>query len=1024
MSDLPSLLGSSLSPAARKEAEQSLVDFSLEPSFLLHLLGLVLNASQNKGVRLAGSVFFKNVIKKRWSEDAEEAPISQDDKNTIRNQLVPAMIALSSPADKALRAQIAESVSVVAEHDFPQKWPELIDQLVASLSTNDYAVSLGVLETAHSIFNRWRSAIRTDELYTVINYVLGRFVDPFVAFFRQTAAILLSDPDSTNTIAIAQSQAVLMSIFYDLTCQDLPPTLEDNHVEFFGSSDGTAPGWFLRFLAWDPPALQGDPEDTTPSVPSQVKTVIMEIAELYTNRFPELFTTASSIGPFVQAVWALVGDGKRPAVADDTLVAQALRFLSTAIRSGLFRDLFGSPETIKTLVNGVVVPNVELRDHETEQFEDDPLEYIRVDLAIPSASTGGSSEGTTRRHAAADVLRALVGAGSEAEATESVSTWVSEDLQAFKADPSANWKRKDRAIYLLTAIAARGSTSHQGVTSTNALVKVVDWFAENVLGDLEAAPGSVHPILQVDAIRYLYTFRNQLTKDQLNQVIPLLVGHLRADNYVCYSYAAITIERILFIKQGSRMLFAQADIHDVAYDILTALFDKIESGPTPEKVSENDYLMKCAMRVIITARQSFTPMYQAVLARLVRILEVVSRNPSNPNFDQYLFEGISALIRWLRLLLYRVVARFVVAGNPETLPHFEGVLHGVCTVILQQDIEQFVPYTFQLLSQLLELHPPSTPGLVTATPLPAGYRALLPLLLTPAPWSQKGSIPGLVRFIRASLARDAAEIVTAGQIGAVLAVAQQRLIPSRINDGWGFELLEGVVQNIPYAQLSPYFPAVVMSLLTRLQANKTDKFANLFVCFLLYTLAIRVDGVTPDYVVGVVEAAQAGLWANLFGNILLPEVAKIRSKDRKMAVVGLTRLLTQSALMRQASNVQLWPTTFTALVKLFRDPQALRQSSSTETDTDAAFTAIDLEEQNAGYQAAYSRLAASEVASPDQDPVRDIADAQGYVGQELVRVAQEEGDRGAEGVKALIERCEGEVVGPFLRGLAEGGYML
>jgi exportin-2 (importin alpha re-exporter) len=117
---------------------------------------------------------------------------------------------------------------------------------------------LGVLETAHSIFNRWRSAIRTDELYTVINYVLSRFVDPFVAFFRQTATTLLSDPDPRNAIAIAQSQAVLMSIFYDLTCQDLPPALEDNHVEFFGASDGTAPGWFLRFLEWDPPALQGD----------------------------------------------------------------------------------------------------------------------------------------------------------------------------------------------------------------------------------------------------------------------------------------------------------------------------------------------------------------------------------------------------------------------------------------------------------------------------------------------------------------------------------------------------------------------------------------------------------------------------------------------------------------------------------------------------------------------------------------------------------------------------------------------
>jgi hypothetical protein len=33
-------------------------------------------------------------------------------------------------------------------------------------------------------------------------------------------------------------------------------------------------------------------------------------------------------------------------------------------------------------------------------------------------------------------------------------------------------------------------------------------------------------------------------------------------------------------------------------------------------------------------------------------------------------------------------SRFVVAGNPETLAHFEGVLHNVCTVILQQDVER------------------------------------------------------------------------------------------------------------------------------------------------------------------------------------------------------------------------------------------------------------------------------------------------------------------------------------------------
>lgn len=57
----------------------------------------------------------------------DEYPISLPDKETLKPQLVPAMIALSGPNEKAIRAQIAESVSLIAELDFPERWPDLID---------------------------------------------------------------------------------------------------------------------------------------------------------------------------------------------------------------------------------------------------------------------------------------------------------------------------------------------------------------------------------------------------------------------------------------------------------------------------------------------------------------------------------------------------------------------------------------------------------------------------------------------------------------------------------------------------------------------------------------------------------------------------------------------------------------------------------------------------------------------------------------------------------------------------------
>ncbi|KAH9931314.1 armadillo-type protein [Fomitopsis serialis] len=958
MSDIPALLISSLNPATRKQAEQSLQALSVQQGFLSALLRIVLEPSQDRSVRLAGSVYLKNVVKTRW--DDEEQPVPDADKAALRNELIPAMIALSNASDKAMRAQVVESVSLIAKEDFPERWPDLVDILVSSLSPTNYDINIGVLETAHSIFRPWRAATRNNDLFTIINYVLSRFAKPFLELLLHTTTLLFTTPSPPNLATIAQSQVTLVDIFYDLTCQDLPPDFEDTHEKFFSSPDGL----FLQLLLWDPPQLRGEDDDTTPSLPSQIKTGVLEIAELHIKLYSEVMSGSNAVPAFVSSIWNMISGGKRQSVGDDGLVSQSLRFISTAIRIGHYKELFGSREIITNLVQGIVIPNVGLREHEIEQFEDDPLEYIRLDLAVPSLGGAGMSTDTlTRRQAAAEVLRALVSSGYESETTEIAGSWIGQGLQEYTANPAENWRAKDTAIYVMTAVATRGSTTQHGVTSTNTLVDVVQFFSDHVFQDLQAESGSAHPILQVDAIRFLHTFRHQLVKPQLLSVLPLLLRHLGSDNYVCYTYAAISVERILFIKQGTQLMFTQADIHELAPHLLDALLKKMESAGTPEKVAENDYLMKCAMRVIITARSTFTTGYERFLQRLVNILGAISKNPSNPLFDQFIFESISALMR------------FVVAANPSTLPTFEQALFGPFTIILQQDIDQYIPYVFQVLAQMLEFH---------TGDVPAEYRSLLPFLLTPAAWQQKGSIPGLVKLLKAFLSRDAKQMVATGQFTAVLAVIQQRLIPSKLNDVWGFELLQSVVQYIPPSDLKQYFRALMVTLLTRMQTSKTDKYVYLFVYFLAFTIAIPVEGLGPDYVISSVEEIQPQLWSQIVGNFVVPQAPKMPPKERKVVVVGLTKLLTQSALMLQEPSVQAWPATFTSLAKLFQEPQFLTKKD--EEDPDAGITAIDYEEQTAGYQAAYSRLAASETVAVD--PVAHVRDPREHLGQELAKLSQ------------------------------------
>ena len=121
----------------------------------------------------------------------------------------------------------------------------------------------------------------------------------------------------------------------------------------------------------------------------------------------------------------------------------------------------------------------------------------------------------------------------------------------------------------------------------------------------------------------------------------------------------------------------------------------------------------------------------------------------------------------------------------------------------------------------------------------------------------------------------------------------------------------------------------------------------------------------------------------------------------------------RSQVVRNNLTWNIRPPAFAALAKLFSEPQHLTKDK--DDDPDAGLTIIDYEEQTAGYQAAYSRLAASETTGPD--PVAWIRDPRDFLGQELVRVSQSNPQiKGALLADASLA--------PFLQALAAAGYSL
>lgn len=97
------------------------------------------------------------------------------------------------------------------------------------------------------------------------------------------------------------------------------------------------------------------------------------------------------------------------------------------------------------------------------------------------------------------------------------------------------------------------------------------------------------------------------------------------------------------------------------------------------------------------------------------------------------------------------------------------------------------------------------------------------------------------------------------------------------------------------------------------------------------------------------------------------------------------------------------PALLNLLVGLFKEPKAF----ATAEDAGTGVTDIDLEEQAAGYQAAYSKLATA--AAPLPDVVAYAGDVRSYVAGEVTRLFSAEPN-----VKTLVVQVDQAQIRPFL----------
>lgn len=937
LSQLSLYLMQTLSPDinVRKPAEKYLEKIESNEGFSTLLLQLIDCNEIDLTVRICGAIAFKNFIKRNWSQvdDSVVDKISQNDRNYVKKVIIDLM--LKSP--EQIQRQLSDSVSIIGREDFPDKWPNLLEDMVSRMNSSaiqiDFNTINGVLQTAHSLFKRYRHEFRSDELWTEIKIVITKFAKPFTDLFVWTVDLAKTHSNNPQNLKIIFSSLVLCAkIFYSLNSQDLPEFFEDNMNVWMKH--------FLDLLSFDNKLLQTDEEEA--GLLEQLKSQICDNIGMYAEKYNEEFVPY--LGGFVESVWnLLVNTGPQPKY--DLLVSNAIHFLSIVANRSQNQHLFQAENVLDSISSKIIVPNMEFRVSDEELFEDNPEEYIRRDIE--------GSDIDTRRRAACDLVKSL-SRYFEKEMTNVFSQYIQAMLTKYAANPLQNWKSKDAAIYLVTSMAVKGGTARLGTTDTSELVNIIDFFTNFVRPDLEQSTDlNVLPVLRADALKYIMTFRNQLPlKEVVIPSLPLIVRHMSANSIVVHTYASHTLEKLLTMRdpiQPNLPAIKVQDLNLLIGPMLRGLFGILSiPGST-----ENEYAMKAIMRSFSLLQENVLEYFPEFLPKLTDKLQEVTKNPSKPHFNHYLFETLSLSIR------------IACQKDRSFVTNFESVLFPIFDVILDKDVQEFMPYVFQIISLFLEVYEKDS--------IPKHYMQLFHHLLAPILFERPANIAPLVRLLQAFIEKGSQQITATGELSPLLGVFQ-KLLASKTNDNQGFYILQSLIEFTDTNALAPYMKQIFLLLFTRLTSSKTTKFVKSLLVF--FSLFVYKYG--AQSLVDAIDSLQPKMFGMVLQNLFIPEVQRVSGNiEKKILAVGMTKILCELDSTITGEYSQLWAPLLQALVALFELP---------EDDTipeDEHFIEI---EDTPGYQATYSQLVFA--GKKERDPLAGvITDPRLYLAQSLGKLS-------------------------------------
>ena len=905
-----------LRQAAEKELRETQKLVQSQCGLLSLLLNIACGTQQQipDDVRQQAGIVLKNTIKASWNAQMAEYAIQEREKAQVRDHLLSAM--LHSPS--YLREIMAECVCLVCNTDFPKQWPSLLPGIVHYLNPQStMSIISSALAVAHRVFFRYKEESElTEQLKDELLEINGVFTLPLLhtmQYLVQQISSGRATAEQTKELIIALTNAC--SCYADLTALDMGQEHEDNMNDFMS---------VLSFaLRYRNGALMGNEYNPGPVI--SLQSVAIECAIVHLEQYDEEF--APYVSTFTGDIWNLVRipESSRPAF-DDILIT-ALEYLGCIARSSHHGLL---TTEIAMLCETTIVPALQLRDDvEIEMFEDEPQQYIEREIE--------GSDVHTRRRASSELIRALL-FRFEAQVSPILQNYCMQML-------GGDWKSRDAAIYLITAMAVKGGSAAQrsgAQMELNPNVPIGDFYTSAIVPEIQTTdiPRNSHAILKADAIRFVATFRQFLDVQQYSTLIGQLAAWISHSHVVVHTYAAHAIEKVLQLKDNGQLRVSTQSFAQHAEAVLANLCQKLVSTQRP-----NEYMMRCLMVVLKLHPQAVEPLVGPVVNSLAQILDVQKKNPSNPIFNHCMWECLSYAIKLA----------------PQHVTAIESILWTHLMYVLAEDVTAFLPYALQLIAQLLDGR--AKAGEKDHT----DYLSLYPHLVSPQMFEMKGTIPaitGLVTVFNRHCSKQLEAID--GMTTKTLAV-YQNLLSLKQFDHEGFNVLAAMVMHSTPAVIDQFMTTALQLIFNRQQQSPTPKFTRCEV----YMFAVITCHRGPDYFIGLVESIQNNLSGMLLEKVWLPNASVLHGDlERKQTVVALTRLVTENSVV--ANNTKVASLTLQTILKiLFGEKSNVDVSSFLPQQLTVDDLTLDMEASTFTNQ--FCPLAGA--ALPPEDAAANVQDA-------------------------------------------------